>query len=107
MCNFQEKYVFPFSIKIAIWIFKELICIVIHPTSSAGLFVKPTFHKVSMGLILLLCQILVAHISAGREVLEVEKLRAPPNHKQVLEKSYKVELFGSQLQQFFAISVAR
>ena len=30
---------------------------------------------------------MVALISAGREVLEVEKLRAPPNHKQVLEKS--------------------
>ena len=49
---------------------------------------------------------LVTLISAAREVLGVEKLRAPANHKQVLEKLYKDELFGSQLQHYFAIFVA-
>ena len=50
---------------------------------------------------------LVTLISAAREVLGVEKLRAPANRKQVLEKLYKDELFGSQLQHYFAIFVAR
>ena len=46
-------------------------------------------------------------ISAAREVLRGELLKSRPHHKQVLEKLYKVQLFGSQLQHYFAISVAR
>ena len=46
---------------------------------------------------------MVTLISAGREVLRVEKLKARPNHKQVLEKFYKVQLLENQLQQFFAL----
>ena len=49
---------------------------------------------------------MVVLISAARNVLRVELLKSRPHHKQVLEKSYKDELFGSQLQHYFAIYVA-
>ena len=48
--------------------------------------------------------IMVVLISAARELLRAELLKLCPHHKQVLEKSYKVELLKTQ---FFAISVAR
>ena len=50
---------------------------------------------------------MVVLISAAREVLQGEILRSHCNHKQVLEKSCKDELLETQLQQFFAILVAR
>ena len=50
---------------------------------------------------------LVVLFSAGRDVLRAELLNSRCNHKQVLEKSYKDELLRTQLQQFFAIWVAK
>ena len=50
---------------------------------------------------------MVVLISAPREVLRVVLLNSRHEHKKVLEKSCKVELFGNQLTLFFAISVAR
>ena len=50
---------------------------------------------------------MVVLISAAREVLRAELLKSCPHHKQVPEKSWKDELLETQLQQFFAILVAR
>ena len=50
---------------------------------------------------------LVTLFSAHRDVLRSELFSSRCEHKKVVEKLYKVELFVNQLQHYFSISVAR